>query len=129
MSSTYYVYILTNFYKSVLYTGVSNNLQQRIIQHYQNRGNQDSFTGKYYAYYLLYYEEFKYIDKAIEREKEIKGWRREKKINLIKSQNPEFQFLNIKLFGNWPPNNKTNTRSLLRRDRRTLRCLMFLPRA
>ncbi len=57
----YYFYILTNQQKTVLYTGVTNNLEQRIIEHWQNRGKQNSFTGKYYAYYLLFYESYTYL--------------------------------------------------------------------
>lgn len=103
MKPTFYVYILTNYTKTVLYTGVTNNLLQRIFEHYANRGNAISFTGKYNVYYLLYYEDYNYIDKAIAREKEIKGWKREKKEQLIKSENPEMNFLNDTLFDEWPP--------------------------
>lgn len=99
----YYVYITTNYTKTVLYTGVTNNLEQRIIEHYLNRENENTFTGKYKAFYLLFYEPFKYINDAIAREKEIKGWRREKKVALINTMNPEMIFLNEKIFGKWPP--------------------------
>jgi putative endonuclease len=85
-----------------LYTGVTNNLEVRIIEHYSKAGNIKSFTGKYYAHFLLYYEDYKYVNEAIGREKEIKGWKRIKKEALIKSMNPEFKFLNIELFGKWP---------------------------
>ena len=99
----YYVYILTNQNKTVLYTGVTNNLQERILQHYQNRQTNNSFPGKYAAYYLLFYEGHQYINNAIAREKEIKGWTREKKWGLINSFNPETKFLNEEMFGEWPP--------------------------
>jgi putative endonuclease len=99
----YSVYILTNFNKTVLYTGITNNLEVRIIEHYMQSGESKSFTGKYYAHFLLYYEDYKYVNEAIAREKEIKGWTRIKKEVLIKSMNPEFKFLNIELFGKWPP--------------------------
>ena len=102
-SKTFYVYILTNQLKTVLYTGVTNNLEQRILEHYSQRGQDKSFTGKYHAYYLLYYESHQYINNAIGREKEIKGWRREKKMQLIASFNPSLKFLNEELFGVWPP--------------------------
>ena len=105
MEKNYSVYILTNFHKTVLYTGVTNNLMSRIVEHYNNRGNINSFAGKYFAYYLLYYEIFAYIDKAIEREKQIKTLSRKKKMDLILSVNPELEFLNINLFGCWPPKN------------------------
>ncbi len=98
----YYVYILTNQNKTVLYTGVTNNLKERILQHYQNRLTNNSFSGKYSAYYLLFYEGHQYINNAIAREKEIKGWTRKKKWNLINSFNPEGKSLNEELFGEWP---------------------------
>ena len=104
-SKYYCVYILTNFTKTVLYTGVTNNLQQRITEHYIDSFNPSSFAGKYKAFYLLYYEVYDYVNNAIAREKEIKGWRREKKLDLIKTLNKELQFLNVELFGVWPPEN------------------------
>ena len=99
----YYVYILTNKHHSVLYTGVTNSLERRILEHYENRGQQNSFAGKYYAYFLLYYEIHLYVNDAIAREKEIKGWRREKKMALIAEMNPSLEFLNAEVFGAWPP--------------------------
>jgi putative endonuclease len=99
----YYVYILTNQQRTVLYIGVTNDIEQRIIEHYRGRGQNDSFTGRYYAYYLLYYEPHQYINNAIAREKEIKRWSREKKMQLINSFNPGLQFLNESLFRCWPP--------------------------
>jgi putative endonuclease len=92
----YYVYIVTNKNKTVLYTGVTNNLQARLQQHYTNAQpfTHKSFAGKYNAYNLLYYERFEYIQDAIAREKEIKGWVRSKKEALINTTNPEWRFLN-----------------------------------
>jgi len=75
----YYVYIVTNYKKTVLYTGVTNNLEQRIIEHYLNKGDVKTFTGKYNCFYLVYYECTQYINNAILREKEIKSWNRKKK--------------------------------------------------
>ncbi|WP_317133067.1 GIY-YIG nuclease family protein [Adhaeribacter soli] len=75
----FFVYIVTNPTKTVLYTGVTNDLADRIQQHYQNRGNKTTFTGRYHCYNLLYYETFSGIEQAISREKEIKGWTRAKK--------------------------------------------------
>ncbi|MFC5271326.1 GIY-YIG nuclease family protein [Adhaeribacter terreus] len=69
----YFVYIVTNPNKTVLYTGVTNDLTVRLEQHYQNRGDKATFTGKYHCYKLLYYEIFSGIEQAISREKEIKG--------------------------------------------------------
>ncbi|MBE8723557.1 GIY-YIG nuclease family protein [Flavobacterium hungaricum] len=92
---TYYIYILTNKYKTVFYTGVTNNLRIRLGQHTENstRGNK-TFASKYNIIYLIYYEKFTWIQEAIAREKEIKDWRREKKIELIKTINPDLDFLN-----------------------------------
>jgi putative endonuclease len=101
--TAYSVYILTNYNKTVLYTGITNNLEVRIIEHYSQAGNSKSFTGKYYVHFLLYFEDYKYVNEAIAREKEIKGWKRIKKEELIKSMNPQFKFLNIEVFGKWPP--------------------------
>jgi putative endonuclease len=90
----YYVYITTNPNKSTLYIGMTNDLEARLNQHYQNRGKNDTFAGKYYCYNLVYWERHQYVDHAIEREKEIKKWRREKKDYLINDFNPNWKFLN-----------------------------------
>lgn len=90
----YYVYIITNLSKSTLYIGVTNNLSLRVDQHANNKGEKDSFAGRYYCHYLIYYESFADVKQAIAREKEIKKWRREKKVHLIGSTNPTWQFLN-----------------------------------
>lgn len=92
----YFVYITTNPTRSVLYVGVTNDLSVRIQQHYENRGNVESFAGRYYCYNLIYYERFQYINDAIAREKEIKKWRREKKEVLINSMNPKWDFLDVR---------------------------------
>lgn len=76
----YYVYILTNKIKSVLYIGMTNNLEQRINEHYIDRIDKKHFTGKYNCHFLIFYESYKYVNDAIAREKEIKGWLRIKKI-------------------------------------------------
>mgnify|MGYP002065001275 CR=1 FL=1 len=88
----YYVYFLTNKSRKVLYVGVTNNLKRRVLEH--EFGRDFGFTRHYNCSYLLYYEEFRNIDIAIKREKEIKGWRREKKDKLILSKNPQLKFLN-----------------------------------
>jgi len=95
----YYVYILSNAAKTVLYTGVTNNLHRRIIEHYQERGKPATFAGRHHAHHLLYYETTPYILNAIAREKQIKGWSRAKKDKLISSVNPTWRFLNDELFG------------------------------
>jgi putative endonuclease len=75
----YFVYITTNPGKDVLYTGVTNDLRVRLMQHYENRGTKNSFAGRYYCYKLIYYEYFSDIKQALSREKEIKGWSGKKK--------------------------------------------------
>ena len=98
----YFVYINTNPGKTALYVGVTNSLDIRLLQHYENRGKKDTFAGKYYCYQLVYYEHFSNIEHAIAREKEIKKWRREKKDQLIASVNPEWRFLNKEVSDAWP---------------------------
>jgi putative endonuclease len=88
----YTVYILTNRHKNVLYTGVTSKLKQRLHEH--KNGTKGWFTKKYSCYFLVYYEHFRYIITAIDREKEIKGWSREKKESLINKFNPGWKFLN-----------------------------------
>lgn len=87
----YYVYLLTNKNKTVLYTGVTNDLKRRLWEH-SNHQNKNSFTARYNCHFLVYYEEHNNINKAIEREKEIKGWKRFKKVDLISNFNPEWKF-------------------------------------
>ena len=93
---SYFVYILTNKNKMVLYTGVTNDLYRRISAHYKNSKpfRHSSFAGRYNAYHLIYYERFTQVTNAIAREKEIKGWRRSKKEALINTMNPAWNFLN-----------------------------------
>ena len=90
----YFVYIATNKYKTVLYTGVTNNVIRRQSEHEQNsiQGKKRTFTGRYNAYHIVYFEEHKYILNAIAREKEIKKWYRAAKIALIEQFNPEWEF-------------------------------------
>jgi putative endonuclease len=99
----YYVYITTNPSKDVLYIGVTNFFEQRLIEHYLNRGNTTTFAGKYYCYNLLYYERHTWINNAIAREKQLKRWSRKKKLRLIKIENPNLNFLNDVIM-EWMPN-------------------------
>jgi putative endonuclease len=83
----FFVYIMTNRPRShVLYTGITGDLPRRVFQHKNKLV--PGFTSRYNLTRLVYYEEFVYPDAAIDREKEIKGWRRSKKIALIESMNP-----------------------------------------
>ena len=83
----YYVYILTNAYNKVLYTDVTNDLERRRYEHKQK--NIKGFTQKYNVDKLVYFEQFDFIDLAISREKQIKGYSRAKKIALINKRNKE----------------------------------------
>ena len=87
----YYVYILTNAYNKVLYTGVTNDLVRRCYEH--KRKIVKGFTQKYNADKLIYFEKFDFIDLAISREKQIKGYSRLKKIELINKFNKEWKEL------------------------------------
>ena len=86
MKRQYYVYILTNRTKTVLYTGVTNNLRRRILEHKQ--GLVKGFTRKYRVHRLVYYEIEHNICEAIIREKRIKRWHRKWKMALIEKENP-----------------------------------------
>ncbi|MCK5907760.1 MAG: GIY-YIG nuclease family protein [Flavobacteriales bacterium] len=88
-----YVYIITNIRKAMYYIGVTSSLERRLAEHRDGLGS--TFTSKYNIHYLVYYEEFMDINRAIEREKQLKGWSRIKKEKLIKRTNPEVVWLDI----------------------------------
>ena len=90
----YYTYILTNKNKTVLYIGMTNNLKERLFYHTHPDALNKNFTTRYRCYFLIYYEHFQDVEMAIQREKQLKGWTRQKKINLIETVNPEWRFLN-----------------------------------
>jgi putative endonuclease len=94
----YYVYITTNKNKTVLYTGFSGRLGKRIAEH-EEHVYQPSFSHRYNAEFVVYYEHFNDVERAIAREKEIKGWSRAKKTALIESVNLEWRFLNDEIKG------------------------------
>ncbi len=83
----YYVYIMTNKYNTVLYTGVTNGVLKRSFEHKQLKYG---FTAKYRVNKLVYYEVYDSVDEAIKREKQIKAGSRKKKITLIESINPDW---------------------------------------
>ena len=85
-----YVYILTNEIKSTLYIGVTSDLRSRIYEH-RDHYYPNSFSAKYQLHFCIYYEQFTSIEEAIQREKQIKKWRREKKEVLINRVNPEWR--------------------------------------
>ena len=102
MSQTpvFYTYILTNWNRTVLYTGMTNNLASRLVEHWTGRG---WFTSRYKVFYLVWYESTKYVLNAIEAEKVIKSYTRKQKEVLIRDFNSEWRFLNHEVLGNWPP--------------------------
>ncbi len=87
---TYSVYIMSSLSRT-LYIGVTNDLERRVFEH--KEGKPGSFTARYRANRLAYFEEFGEIDEAIAREKEIKRMTRRRKISLIESMNPEWRDL------------------------------------
>jgi putative endonuclease len=91
--TTYYVYILTCDFRSVLYIGITNDLRRRVQEHYENADVGSGFTGKYTAQHLIYLEEYDNPVAAIDRETQLKKWSRKKKENLIATKNPEWIFL------------------------------------
>ncbi len=87
----YYVYILTTINNTALYIGVTNNLERRTIEHKSEL--QDGFSKRYKTCKLVYYEVTGDVKAAIAREKQLKGWRREKKLKLIENFNPTWDDL------------------------------------
>src|SRR6266487_2356707 len=96
MTKTFYVYMMTNRSRVVLYTGITNSLVRRVWEH-QN-GDIEGFTKKYRVNRLVYYENLDDPRHAISREKEIKGWRRAKKNALVETKNPKWADLSPMLF-------------------------------
>ncbi|MBT8231659.1 MAG: GIY-YIG nuclease family protein [Bacteroidia bacterium] len=87
----YWVYIITNKPQGVLYIGVTAGIDDRMERHVSGKGS--VFAARYKLRRLVYYEEFKYVNDAIAREKQLKRWRRQWKINLIEEENPEWKDL------------------------------------
>jgi len=95
MPKSYYVYIMAN-HSRTLYTGVTNNLLRRVMEH--KKKELPGFTQKYNITQLVFYEETDDINAAIAREKQIKGWLRKKKIDLIETMNPKWADLSADWF-------------------------------
>jgi putative endonuclease len=93
---SFFVYMITNRSRVVLYTGITNSLERRVWQHLNRSIN--GFTKKYRVDRLVYYETFDDPRDAIAREKEIKGWRRSKKNALVEKLNPKWADLSGMLF-------------------------------
>ena len=86
-----FVYIMTNSTNTVFYIGVTSDIIRRVYEHKNNLI--DGFTKKYNLHKLVYFEQFTLVEAAIDREKQLKHWHRDWKINLIKGHNPNFRDL------------------------------------
>ncbi|MCX5773409.1 MAG: GIY-YIG nuclease family protein [Fusobacteria bacterium] len=93
MENHYYVYILTNYAKTVLYIGITNSIQRRLYEH--KNDVHEGFSKKYQCHFLLYCEECSDVNSAIAREKQLKKWSRAKKESLINQVNPSWEELKI----------------------------------
>ena len=93
---TYYVYIMSNIHRT-LYVGMTNNLERRVYEH--KMGFVEGFTKRYTIHSLVYYDVTNEVEGAIFREKQIKAWRRSKKIELIESMNPRWKDLSAEWLG------------------------------
>ena len=91
----YYVYIMASSGRT-LYVGVTNDLERRVMEH--KKGQSGGFTSKYSVTKLVYQESTSDVRAAIEREKELKGWRRSKKVALVESVNPEWKDLALRWY-------------------------------
>ena len=94
----YYVYILSSATDHTVYIGVTNDLIRRVYEH-RNHLAPDSFTSRYHVHKLVYFEQTTDIRAALEREKQLKGWRRSKKNMLIEKMNPQWKDLYPMILG------------------------------
>jgi len=88
----YFIYILASKKNGTLYIGVTNSIERRIEEH-KNKLDPNCFTAKYDVNILVYFESLQYIDDAIRREKQLKKWNRQWKINLIEKENKDWKDL------------------------------------
>ena len=95
---SFYVYILTNPARTVLYTGVTNNLERRLYEHSERLGEWGKFTGRYQCNLLIYFEISPDAKQAIAREKQIKNWTRAKKEFLINTLNPNREPIDLRIW-------------------------------
>lgn len=95
MKQNYYIYIISNYGRTVFYIGVTNNLIRRMYEH--KNGLIEGFSKKYKLKYLVYFEQADDVNSAIAREKQLKNWHRQWKINLIKQINPNMKDLDAEM--------------------------------
>jgi len=86
-----FVYIMTNTYRTTFYIGITSNLEKRVTEHADGIGS--LFTKKYNLKDLVYYEKFTDINQALDRERQLKNWHKEWKLNLIRKTNPKLETL------------------------------------
>ena len=91
-----YVYIMSNFARTVTYIGVTKDLEQRLVQHRNRTGSE--FVSRYSLFYLMYFEEWNSISDAIAREKQLKNWHSDWKWNQIKLMNPDLRDLSNEIY-------------------------------
>ncbi|MBI2914070.1 MAG: GIY-YIG nuclease family protein [Chloroflexi bacterium] len=101
MAKQYYVYVLTDRHRGTLYVGATNDLRRRVYEH-KNK-SVDGFSKKYHVTSLVYFEETTDVRAVIDREKQIKGWMRAKKVVLIESVNPRWVDLSQGWYDPTPP--------------------------
>jgi putative endonuclease len=116
VARTFYVYMMTNYLGTTLYAGVTNNIARRLMEHREGTGS--SFVARYKVTRLIYVEETNDVRAAIQREKEIKGWSRKKKSDLIATLNPRWEDLSQGWLKSW----SAGTGFLVSRDDKTGRC-------
>ncbi len=93
MNKNYYVYIITNKLRTVFYIGVTNNLERRLLEHESEII--PGFSQKYKLKHFVYFEEYSEVDDALRREKQLKNWHRDWKLNLIRRMNPKLKDLKL----------------------------------
>lgn len=94
--SKYYVYILASKRNGTLYIGFTNDIERRVLEHKQKVV--DGFTAKYDVSKLVYFEEFELVDDAKTREKQMKKWKRQWKLKLIETDNPQWKDLSLEWY-------------------------------
>ena len=93
----FYVYIISNCKRTTFYTGFTNNIKRRLLEHLDPLINAESFCKKYSCNEVIYFEHFQYVNNAIAREKQIKRWSRNKKVTIVRKKNPSLHSYNLEI--------------------------------